>query len=207
MILVVIGGVAIGFAGIQKNRAIPNEIPINPADGVLYQPEIRDPKSPTWLAILWGVITPCFFLAQSFFTKFITQPKYNFDARTASFGTSSVTSFLVLILGVAWFWRSVQPFDSWLFGIGILGSIFDTVGKSFIQMAFANGPAGPVAGLVEINNVLLVVVEGFRLWKFPTLLEIIGFIFAISGGMAFVFPNQINKLKKCLLISFCCCLK
>jgi hypothetical protein len=137
MILVILGAVAIGYTGIHKNKDnklhAPNEIPtVNPNDDMAFHPVIADPQSPTWIAILWGFITPCFFLAQSFYTKFITQPKYNFDARTASFGTSSVTSFIVLIIGVAWYWRSVSPFDTKLFLIGIAGSAIDTIGKSFI---------------------------------------------------------------------------
>lgn len=102
---------------------------------MLFEPAVHDGGSNgwySWIAILWGFITPCFFLSQSFYTKFITQPKYNFDARTASYGTSSVTSLVVLLLGVSWYWRSVQPFDRYLFLVGIVGSILDTMGKSFI---------------------------------------------------------------------------
>lgn len=137
MILVILGAVAIGYTGIYKQEDgklhAPNETPtVNPNGDMAFHPVIQDQKAPTWIAILWGFITPCFFLAQSFFTKFITQPKYNFNARTASFGTSSVTSFVVLIIGVTWYWRSVSPFDKKLFLIGIAGSAIDTVGKSFI---------------------------------------------------------------------------
>ena len=136
---------------------------------------------------MWGFITPVFFLTQSFFTKFITQPKYGFNARTASFGTSSVVSFLVLIVGVTWYWKSVHPFDRTLFLIGIAGSILDTIGKSFIQTAFATGPAGPVTAFVEMNNVFLIVLDSIRTMTFPSGLEIIGFVLGISGGMCFVF--------------------
>lgn len=195
MILVILGAVAIGFAGIFKLQEskyhAPNHIPEKPVDNnsLAFHPVIKDPKgsSYTWVAIIWGFITPCFFLAQSFFTKFITQPKYGFNARTASLGTSSFTSFLVLILGVVWYWRTVQPFDSKLFLIGIVGSILDTIGKSFIQTAFATGPAGPVTAFVEMNNVLLIVLDSLRTFTFPSALEIIGFVLGITGGMCFVF--------------------
>lgn len=138
MLLIILGAVAIGYAGIFKNEEakyhVPNFIPEQPAnsDATVFHPELKDPKgsSYTLIAILWSIITPCFFLAQSFFTKFITGPKYGFNARTASFGTSSLTSFIVLLVGVLWYWKSVHPFDRKLFLIGIVGSILDTVGKS-----------------------------------------------------------------------------
>lgn len=76
MILVILGAVSIGYSGIQKNTDnrlhFPNSTPDKPNDDISFHPVIADPKSPTWIAILWGFITPCFFLAQSFYTKFIT---------------------------------------------------------------------------------------------------------------------------------------
>lgn len=157
-----------------------------------------------WLAILWGFITPCFFLAQSFYTKFITKPKYNFNIKTASFATSSCTSFVVLLVGVCWYWRSVHPFDRYLFLIGIVASVCDSVGKSFIQYAFSKGPAGPVAAFVEMNNVPLVLIDSLRTWTMPSFLEIIGFIFGILGGISFVFPKELNDFKYWFLRRFCC---
>ena len=152
-----------------------------------FHPVIKDSQYPTWVAILWGFITPCFFLTQSFFTKFITQPKYNFDAKTATFGTSCVTSFVILLTGVFWYWHSVKPFDTRLFLIGIAGSILDTIGKSFIQTAFARGPAGPVTAFVEMNNIILIILDAIRTWTLPSGLEILGFLLGISGGLCFVF--------------------
>lgn len=184
MILVILGAVAIGYSGISKSQ---NNLSLAPNGDLPFHQVISDPESPTWIAILWGFITPCFFLAQSFFTKFITQPKYNFDARTATFGTSSVTSFIVLLIGVFWYWRSVQPFDTKLFLIGIVGSILDTIGKSFIQTAFSRGPAGPVTAFVEMNNIWLIVLDSIRTWTLPSWLELLGFLLGISGGLCFVF--------------------
>lgn len=83
IVLVVIGAVLIGLAGISKggeqansSRLLKNFIPPVPKDGIAtYHPEIRDEVRGgwyTWIALLWGFITPCFFLSQSFYTKFIT---------------------------------------------------------------------------------------------------------------------------------------
>ena len=103
-----------------------------------------------------------------------------------------------------WYWRSVEPFDSKLFLIGIAGSILDTVGKSFIQTAFARGPAGPVTAFVEMNNVLLIILDSIRTWTLPSGLEILGFILGISGGLCFVFQQQVYKFKDYVLDKLCC---
>lgn len=154
-----------------------------------YQPVLRDTESPTWIAILWGFITPCFFLAQSFFVKFITQPKFGFDAKTASFGSSSSTSFIVLLIGIFWYWRTVKPFDPKLFLIGLAGSICDSIGQSMIQQAFSRGPAGPVTACVEMNNIFLVVLDALRTMSLPSHLEIIGFVLGITGGLCFIMQK------------------
>lgn len=193
MILLILGSVSIGYSGIYKNvdarLHLPNSSPEKPNDHMAFHPVLFDTKCPTWIAILWGFITPCFFLAQSFYTKFITQPKYNFDAKTASFGTSSVTSFFVIYLGVIWYWRSVKPFDCTLFLYGIAGSILDNIGKSFIQSAFSNGPAGPVTAIVEMDNIILVIFDAIRTWSLPSGLEILGFILGIIGALCFAFED------------------
>lgn len=113
MVLVVLGALAIGFAGILKTTTT-SDAPNSPT---LQPPNANTTNSPypelhdtiwwySWIAIIWAVITPAFFLAQSFFTKYVVQPKYNFDAKTISFGTSSFTCFFVLIVGVTWYWRT-----------------------------------------------------------------------------------------------------
>lgn len=98
-----------------------------------------------------------------------------------------MSSFIVLFIGVTWYWRSVAPFDRTLFLYGIAGSVLDTIGKSFIQTAFSKGPAGPVAAFVEMNNIVLIILDSFRAWSMPSGLEILGFILGITGGLCFVF--------------------
>jgi len=144
---------------------------------------------PKWPAILFAFITPCFFTGSGLFNKHLTNAENGFDATTMSVGTSFVSSVLVLILGVAWFWQQVEPFNSTLFVVGIFASILDTTGKVFIQRAFANGPVGPVAAVTECNNILLIIIDAIRVLKFPTWLEIVGFVLGISGGMVFAIPD------------------
>ena len=185
IILVIISSLCISFK--------PAEVVISITESII--------DFPKWPAILLGFLTPCFFLTSALFNKHLTQPSVGFDATTMSIGTSFVSSTLVLILGVSWYWQSVEKFDATLFGVGIIASILDTVGKVFIQRAFANGPCGPVAACVELNNVILVLIESARNGKVPHWLELVGFLFGISGGMVFVLPGQIWWFVKLI---FCC---
>lgn len=45
--------------------------------------------------------------------------------------------------------------------------MFDVTGKACIAKAFSRGPAGPVAALVEANNVILLLIECLRIGTFP----------------------------------------
>ena len=77
MILVILGAVSIGYSGINKQNdgkhLAPNNAPTeNPNSDMTFHPVIQDPKSPMWIAILWGFITPCFFIARAMYAKFIT---------------------------------------------------------------------------------------------------------------------------------------
>ena len=131
----------------------------------------------------------------------MTQPKVGFDATTLSFGSSAVGGALILIVALSWYWPCVEPFDPTLFGVGLAASILDTIGKAFIQRAFAAGPAGIVGAFVEINNIVLILIETVRERRVPSGLEWGSFVLATVGALWFVIPNElfwlINK-------AFCC---
>lgn len=94
--------------------------------------ELPDEQIPKWVAVLFGILTPCFFVASGLFIKHLTSPKVGFDAMTISFSTSCFSSILILIIGVSWYWREVETLNKRLFIIGFFGSIFDSCGKACI---------------------------------------------------------------------------
>ena len=147
--------------------------------------------------MLWGIITPCFFILQSFNTKRATG-KFGFDARTLSFGSITTGSFILLIIGVSWYWQVVEPFNKKLLLWGTIASIIDSIAKALIQTAFSKGPVGSVAAISQLSNVLLVVFDALRLWKLPSGLEILGFILAVLGGLSFVLKEQVKKIAGCV---------
>jgi drug/metabolite transporter (DMT)-like permease len=151
---------------------------------------------PKWVAVLFGLLTPVFFVTSGLFIKHLTSARVGFDAMTISFATSCFSSTLIMILGIAWFWQEVEVFNKKLFIIGIFGSIFDSVGKACIQKAYSKGPAGPVSAFVELNNVLLVVFEGLRYWQLPKSLELIGFLLGIIGALVLCIPDELIKFSR-----------
>ena len=154
--------------------------------------------------MLFGILTPCFFVASGLFIKHLTSAKVGFDAMTISFATSCSTSILILIIGASWYWQSVEVFNKRLFIIGFFGSIFDSCGKACIQQAYSKGPAGPVSAFVELNNVVLIIFEAIRYRKLPNSLEFVGFIFAIVGALILCIPQEITNCLKAVLSLICC---
>ena len=131
IIMVIASALLISFSkfadansGADVNIAIPNLADI--------KIEIYDEKFPKWIAVLFGILTPCFFVASALFIKHLTSPQVGFDAMTVSFATSCTMSIVVIILGVTWYWKEVDTFNRRLFIIGFFGSIFDTCGKACI---------------------------------------------------------------------------
>jgi hypothetical protein len=93
---------------------------------------ISDALFPKWIPVLFGFLTPCFFVTSGLYIKHLTSKRVGFDAITISFASSCLSSIIVMIVGVTWYWREVDTFKKHLFVIGIFGSIFDSVGKACI---------------------------------------------------------------------------
>ena len=198
MITVIISALMISFSK-YADPAVSISTPEVSIKIVIY-----DPRFPKWVAVLFGILTPCFFVTSALFIKHLTSKEVGFDAMTVSFATSSATSVLIIIIGAAWFWQEVETFNKRLFIIGFFGSILDTCGKACIQRAYSKGPAGPVAAIVECNNVLLILFEAIRTKRVPNYLEFLGFLCAILGALIMSIPDEINQCLRCF---FCCKVK
>ena len=51
-----------------------------------------DPQMPKWVAVLFGFITPMFFVTNGLYIKHLTNPKVGFNAMTVSFAASGTNS-------------------------------------------------------------------------------------------------------------------
>ena len=200
IVLVLASALLIAFS----KAADPEEEPIGQSFsrfGSAQINELQDDRVPKWIAVLFGILTPCFFVANGLYIKHLTAPHVRFDAITISFSTQLFSSLIILVIGFAWYWQEVEVLNKKMFLIGFFGSILDSLGKACIQKAYSCGPAGPISAFVELNNIALIILEAVRYMKMPNYLEFLGFIFAIVGALVLCIPEQLTYWLKCL---FCC---
>jgi len=150
--------------------------------------EVRQSVVPAWIPVLYAILTPVMFSIQGLFIKHLTTPKMGFDASCITFGASSFVCTIIMIVGVSWYWQNYK-FDSYLFCVGLIGSIFDTVGIVSIQNAFSKGPAGLVAALGSCTALILVVMQAIKMWEVPRNMEIVGFCIGVLGALIIVIPD------------------
>ena len=81
---------------------------------------------PVWIPVIFGVITPISFTSSGMLVKHLTLHQANFNASTISFTSYFVVNVIVLIFAIP-YWVMVD-FSPYLFWIGIIGSLINTLG-------------------------------------------------------------------------------
>ena len=157
---------------------------------------------PTWVPVLFGVLTPIFFTTNGALTKHLTghrrkgakpltaeEQRRVFDAGNLSFTAYLVTNVIVLIAAIP-YWVIVD-FDFNLFWIGIVGAVINTLGLVSVQVALSSGPSGPVSALTTVQNVALVIIEAIKNKRVPNPYEFVGLIFGMAGALILVIPEYL----------------
>lgn len=142
---------------------------------------------PTWIPVLFGVVTPIFFTISGYLTKQLCDSNVGFNPSTLSFSSYFGVNSLILIFAL-FYWNTVA-FSHYLFWLGMVGSIINTFGIVFMQNAVANGPAGPASALAAVSNLLLVIIEAVKNQEMLSLLEIVSLLFGTFGAMILVVPD------------------
>ena len=126
--------------------------------------ELKDPyltaTIPTWIPVIFGLVTPMSFCTNGMLTKYITQERIGFNPSRLSFNVYLVVNIIVLIFAIP-YWQSTS-IDMHLFWLGLVGSIINTLGIVCIQNALSNGPAGPISALAATPSFFLVVIEAIK---------------------------------------------
>jgi len=157
-------------------------------------------RVPAWVAVLFGIMTPISFTTNGVLVKHLaTKSNLPFEPTNLSFTAYIIVNLLVLC-GAIPYWSLIE-FSKYLFVVGTIGSIINTIGLVSLQNAFSRGPAGPISAIAAISNLLLVLVEAIKLRKVPSNLELIGFVCGAYGAFILVLPNIFEKF------CFCCCIK
>lgn len=118
-------------------------------------------KMPTWVPVLFGVLTPVFFTINGMLTKHLTghrrkgakpltseEKRRVFAPDNLSFTSYIVVNIIVLVAAIP-YWV-LYDFDESLFWTGIIGSVINTLGLVSVQNALSTGPTGPVSALTTV---------------------------------------------------------
>ena len=149
--------------------------------------EVKVYDTPMWIPVLFGIATPMFFTTNGLLTKHLTSERIGFNASTISFTSYFIVNVIVMIVAIP-YW-SMYGFSQYLFWLGLVGSIINTLGIVCIQNALSLGPAGPVSAIPAVSAVLLVVVEAVKHSKMLSIMETIGLVLGIYGALILVIPD------------------
>ena len=113
-----------------------------------------------------------------------------------------VTSLIILLIGIFYYWKYSATFDYYLFAIGLFASIFDTAGKSLLAYCLSIGPAGPILGMEALTSVLLTINEAIRVSQIPNWIQGLGLFFGVFGAVVLsqepeTFNNAMSKICSC----------
>mmetsp|Transcript_13146 Transcript_13146/g.22239 ORF Transcript_13146/g.22239 Transcript_13146/m.22239 type:complete len:223 (+) Transcript_13146:669-1337(+) len=157
---------------------------------------LSDGLLPTWIPVLFGIITPISFTANQMLAKSFRRGPVKFNIQQISFMGFLVVNIIVLFPTV-YYWIFVD-FNLRLFVVGIIGSIINTFGKVCIQNAVSLGPAGPASALLAMNSLILLVYDAVKNSKQPTLTEYLGLVLGLFGSLILVVPGMFERMVQCM---------
>ena len=153
---------------------------------------------PSWIAVLFAVITPVSFTARVITFRKLTGPTHglNFSVLTLMMSSFFVPNLFVMA-GAIYYWTTISPIDWHTFLLGTVGSVIDSMAMNLIYVALSLGPGGPTTAIVSMCSVLITLLETFRQHKMPSPIELAGLAIGIVGALEFVVPKLVHLV-------FCC---
>lgn len=136
-----------------------------------------------------GVFTPITFAVSIMLMKHLTTDRMGFNSSDVTFSSTGFIQFFTLVVAISWYWTKIESLDWYLFLLGFIGSVTQSLGMSFINKAFTLGPSGTVSALGSVSAFFLVLIQAVKNLKSPRTLEIIGFIIGFIGALVLVIPD------------------
>lgn len=152
---------------------------------------------PTWVPVLFGILTPICFTSSNVLLRTLTDEKYgfNFNGTNISMTSIAVVNVLVVIFAIV-FWQ-FHHFSPNLYWIGLVGSIVNTIGLTCMNTAISCGPMGPVASIGASSTILLVIVDAIASRRVPNYVELIALVLGFGGALELVIPDQLASIFTC----------
>ena len=143
--------------------------------------DVTEVQYPSWIPVVFGLVTPMSFCSYAMLAKNLTSERIGFNPSTLSMSSMISVNLKLLIITIPYWIQN--GFEQKYFWIGSIGMFVDSYGLSACTEAFACGPPGSVAAIVNLANVLMVIIEAFKHNRMLTVFESIGFVLAVFGIM------------------------
>ena len=77
-----------------------------------------------------------------------------------------------------------------MFGLGFLAYVIGSLGMICLMVAYSLGPAGQVAGIVNMQCLLLAITQAIVHKEMFGTMELIGLVLGFLGGSVLVVPEK-----------------
>lgn len=102
-------------------------------------------------------------------------------------------NLLVMVAAVCYFSNSGN-FSTKYFFIGLIASVFDSVGQACLQASYKHCPAGVSSSIASLSGVYLIVILAFRMDSMLSPPEVLALLFSLLGSLILVVPNKLTGL-------------
>ena len=138
----------------------------------------EEPKISVWVPVILGLCVPVTFAIDSNYSKFLITSK-GVPTNDFTFTSNLIGATFQCIGGIFYF--ALVDFNWPIFVIGFFGCLIITAADFFNRRALTAGPMGPAFAIMNGAVVLVTIIQSFRYWKLPSLLEFIGLVIGVSG--------------------------
>ena len=115
---------------------------------------------PIWIPITFGILAPAFMTINGMQIKHLTKDHIGFETTKVTLSALIAFNVIILIFAIP-YWHITHTFSHEGLYWGILGGIIGTLGFTFLQNAFVNGPGGPIYAITAMSSPCLVIIEAF----------------------------------------------
>lgn len=139
--------------------------------------------------MVFAVITPISFTSRVLFFRKLTSSEHGicFHVTTLMMSSFLVPNLFIMVIAI-YVWTCVHSISWYVFFVGTVGSVIDSMAMNLIYIALSKGPGGPITAIVSTCSVFITLFETIRHKKMPSYIELIGLLIGIIGALEFVVP-------------------
>ena len=149
---------------------------------------------PAVIPVVFSLMVPCVFVASGILQKHLTSEKGGgFDNDQLIFSSVLLVNVIVMFFAII-YWSSSDSFNTRLFVLGFITSIFDTIGKFTWLTSMNYGPGAPTSAIVNLSSPLLVIMQALVYFKMIKPTEFLALIICFLGSFILLIPNVAKRI-------------